>query len=72
MQTQTFTLVAVLVVLTLGESATPTAGQELPVPRIAEAAVRVSPPFRGRRSCGTRSRSALRAITSFNRRLRLR
>ena len=40
MQTQTFTLVAVLVVLTLGGSAAPTAGQELPVPRIAEAAVR--------------------------------
>ena len=40
MQTQTFTLVAVLVVLTLGGSATLTAGQGLPVPRIAEAAAR--------------------------------
>jgi ankyrin repeat protein len=40
MQTQTFALVAVLVVLTLGGSATVTAGQGLPVPRIAEAAAR--------------------------------
>ena len=40
MHTQTFTLVAVLVVVTLGGSATLTAGQGLPVPRIAEAAAR--------------------------------
>ena len=40
MQTQTFTLVAVLVVLTLGGSATLTAGEVLPGPRIAEAAAR--------------------------------
>jgi ankyrin repeat protein len=40
MQTQTFTLVTVLVVLTLGGSATLTAGQGLPVPRVAEAAAR--------------------------------
>jgi hypothetical protein len=38
MQTQTFTQVTALVVLTLGGSATPTAGKGLPVPRIAEAA----------------------------------
>ena len=40
MQTQTVTLVAVLVVATLGGSATLTAGQTLPVTRIAEAAAR--------------------------------
>jgi hypothetical protein len=40
MHTQTFTLVTGFVVLTLGGSATLTAGQELPVPRRAEAYAR--------------------------------
>jgi ankyrin repeat protein len=40
MHTHTFTLVAMLLALTLGGSATLTVGQGLPVPRIAEAAAR--------------------------------